>query len=179
LAAFEVNRTFASGTEQFNTTGLVNIAATQTAGNKYVITFLTTGNNPIYGVGNSSKPSLPDGKYSFKIYGDEVVSTVTQVGNPPVYTTLDANGDGIGDSTDIYEVLGSQTNDLFRLFGDGDGNGKVDNVDFAMFRSTMGLTSQSPSFIVAFDYDGDGLIGTNDYGQFRARFGLNLFPMMP
>jgi hypothetical protein len=58
-----------------------------------------------------------------------------------------------------------------RLFGDGTGDGRVDNADFLLFRSTFHLSSGQSGFLAYFDFDGNGLINNTDFFQFRARFG--------
>jgi len=175
-AAYSVDRIDAAGVEQPGITGLVNIAVDQPAANKVRITFVTSGTNPVNGVGNASKPSLPDGIYELSIIGTKVVSAVTTLPPNGLYQTLDANGDGVGNSADIFELSGTQDNGLFRLFGDGNGDGTVNATDFNLFRLTYGLTSVDPGYNFAFDYDGDGIVGAVDYNYFRLRYGLELFP---
>lgn len=59
---------------------------------------------------------------------------------------------------------------LRRLFGDGDGTGTVDGVDFAAFGTLFGQTlPDSP-----FDFDADGAIDANDFAAFGGRFGLTI-----
>src|SRR5262249_59491455 len=61
-----------------------------------------------------------------------------------------------------------------RLFGDANGDGRIDNSDFVWFRSTFGLSSGQTGFLAYFDYDGSGLIDNTDFVQFRARFGWSV-----
>ena len=86
---------------------------------------------------------------------------------------FDGNCDGVGG--DNYTLTGHSTNDLFRLFGDGNGDGRVDSTDFTMFRVCFGVSGYGPGYNLAFDYDGDGNINSADFAEFRLRFGLHLF----
>jgi hypothetical protein len=63
---------------------------------------------------------------------------------------------------------------FFRLYGDANGDGRVDNTDFFLFRSTFGLSVGQPGYLSYFDYDGNGIIDNTDFFQFRARFGTIL-----
>jgi len=76
--------------------------------------------------------------------------------------------DGIGDgvSGDNYVLASSGTSGVFRLFGDADGNARVDAADFAAFRTYFGV---GPSM---FDFNNDGQTNSNDFAEYRRRFGL-------
>ena len=54
---------------------------------------------------------------------------------------------------------------IFRLFGDCDGDGAVSANDFIQFRLSLGGSS------VIFDFDNDGAVAASDFIQFRLRFG--------
>jgi hypothetical protein len=97
--------------------------------------------------------SLADGRYTLKVLASQIPN-------------LDGDGNSVGG--DDYVLVSSGTNGVFRLFGDGNGDGSVNSVDFAMFRTVFGTAG------VAFDYDGDGQQNANDFAEFRKRFGLNL-----
>ena len=79
---------------------------------------------------------------------------------------LDGNGDGIGGDDYISPTTGP--NRIFRLFGDSDGDGDVDAIDFTAFRRAIGT---GPSI---FDFDNDGDTDLSDFVQFRLRFGTML-----
>jgi len=85
--------------------------------------------------------SLPDGKYQLTVLANQVVG-----------------GLATGDYMTTFK----------RLFGDADGNGTVNSVDFAAFRAAFGV---GPS---VFDFDNDGQTNSNDFAQFRKRFGLSV-----
>ena len=62
---------------------------------------------------------------------------------------------------------------FFRLYGDFNGDGTVNNSDFFQFRRTFNLRSGQAGYIPFFDYDGDGTVNNSDYFQFRRRFGTS------
>lgn len=146
-SAFQLNRTGPSGA-----TGAVNFNAVQ-AGNTVTLTFADGGP-----VGIDPGGSLADGTYQLTVFGSKVSGAGGQ---------LDGNGDGVGG--DDYVLTGSPGTapNLFRLFGDIDGDGDVDAFDFGQFRSAFGSTSN-----LTFDSDGD--VDAADFGQFRTRFGQSV-----
>jgi hypothetical protein len=60
---------------------------------------------------------------------------------------------------------------FFRLFGDADGNGHVDEQDRDLFRSAFKTTAGDAGYLWYFDFDGDGNVDGLDNGQFNRRFG--------
>jgi hypothetical protein len=64
---------------------------------------------------------------------------------------------------------------LYRLFGDGDGNGTVDLIDLSQFRDTYTRTSADPRYLAYFDFDQDGVVDSDDLSEFTARFNHSLF----
>jgi hypothetical protein len=64
----------------------------------------------------------------------------------------------------------SQAN-IKRLFGDVNGDGTVNGLDYASFRAAYGSVTGSPAYMPDLDYNGDGAINGLDYAQFRARYG--------
>jgi hypothetical protein len=124
-----------------------NVAVTLAAsvlGNTVTLTF--TG-------GPVELSSLADGRYSLTILASLIAN-------------LDGNGDGmIGDD---FLLVGTPATGLYRLFGDSDGNGTVNSVDFGIFRSVFGTGSS------IFDFNGDGQTNVADFAQFRVRFGTSI-----
>lgn len=86
--------------------------------------------------------SLPDGDYTLTL---------------PAGAVTDAGG---------QHPAGDYQFNFFRKFGDADGNGLVDNVDFLAFRTA--LIAGGPSI---FDNDGDGNTDLSDFIAFRQRLG--------
>ena len=62
----------------------------------------------------------------------------------------------------------------YRLFGDNDGDGDVDAVDFLAFRNTFGFSSGDPGYNPAFSWDGDSDVDAHDFLEFRSRFGTSI-----
>lgn len=98
--------------------------------------------------------SLADGKYTFKL---SAVDILDDGGNQ-----FDGNGDG--------QPGGDYTAQLYRLYGDLNGDQVVDSADFALFRSVFGAAG-SAGLAFAADADNDGQVGANDFAAFRLRFG--------
>jgi hypothetical protein len=121
--------------------GSVQLAAGGVTGSSVTLTF--GGSLTEFG-------SLIDGKYTLRVRADQV----SNIG------PLDGNNDGVGG--DDFTV------NFHRLFGDADGNGFVDALDFRAFRGALG----SAAFV--FDFDGDGDADAADFGAFRGRFGMAL-----
>jgi hypothetical protein len=61
--------------------------------------------------------------------------------------------------------------DLFRLFGDSNGDGVVDETDRALFEAAFGLHQGDPGYLAYFDFNGDGVIEAADRDAFFQRFG--------
>lgn len=99
--------------------------------------------------------SLTDGRYTLTAFANRINGGA-----------FDGNGDG--NPLDNYVFTSSGTSGVFRLFGDSDGNARVDSDDFAAFRTAFGA---GPSI---FDFDGDGQTNSSDFAAFRKRFGLSL-----
>jgi hypothetical protein len=99
--------------------------------------------------------SLADGRYTLTAFASKING-----GN------FDGNNDGT--PGDDYVLVGTPANGLFRLFGDSDGNGVVNTIDFNAFRAAFGGSS------TIFDFDNAGGVGTLDFNAFRARFGASV-----
>ena len=101
---------------------------------------------------------LPDGGYVLTIDGEQIVDGSGQA--------VDGDRDGMsgGDWVDTF----------FRLYGDSDGDGDVDEIDRAVFRSVRGTRRGDPGYLPFLDFDGDGRINKKDARQFRRRLGRSL-----
>lgn len=91
--------------------------------------------------------SLADGRYTLIVFGGLVATAA-------------------GAMTSDYRLEGNPANGLFRLYGDADGDGFVDNVDLVAFRAAM--QNGGPSY---FDADGNGFVDLQDFNRFRQRLG--------
>jgi hypothetical protein len=58
---------------------------------------------------------------------------------------------------------------FFRLYGDINGDGKVNATDFAAFKQVF-VTRPPTPLERAFDYNGDGIVNNADFVQFRSRY---------
>jgi hypothetical protein len=138
------------------TTALVNGATVVTLGN--------------FSGAATENGSLADGRYTLTVLASQVTANGT---------TLDGNGNGTaGDNyfspADTSPPAPGQLN-LFRLFGDINGDGFVNGVDLIAFRSEIGTATGDPNFIAAFDANNDGFINGLDLIQFRTRIGSSIF----
>lgn len=104
--------------------------------------------------------SLADGRFSVRVRASQVVGG------------LDGNGDGI--AGDDYVFNGSTTNGLFRLYGDVNGDGITNAIDFSQFRTTLGASAGQQYYIECLDVDNSGVVNAFDFSQFRPRFGAGV-----
>jgi fibronectin-binding autotransporter adhesin len=152
--------------EQAGVTGLVNILATQGPANTVVITFLTSGANPVNGVNNVAGMnfSLPDGRYTLTINASLVTATADG-------SNLDGDNNGVaGGNYVLASAAGpAAPTNIFRFFGDQNGDGAVGTNDFSPgFKQANGTTPTPANDY--FDYNENNNIGTDDFTQFKARF---------
>jgi glucose/arabinose dehydrogenase len=100
--------------------------------------------------------SLLDGRY-----------TLTAISNQIHNGTLALDGANNGGTSNY-------TLNLFRMFGDVNGDATVNGLDLGVFRNAFGTQVGDPNFLSYLDFDGDGVINGFDLGQFRNRFGTTL-----
>jgi hypothetical protein len=101
--------------------------------------------------------SLADGEYRLTILSAQV----SGAGQP---LDGDSNGTPGGDFT----------MELFRLFGDVNGDKTVNGLDLALFRSAFGTSLGNPNYVDYLDQNGDGTINGLDLAVFRTHFGTTL-----
>ena len=99
--------------------------------------------------------SLADGDYTLTIQADRVHDRWGR--------ELDGDSDG--------SAGGDRVDSFFRLFGDSDGDGDVDQLDRDLFRSAFGKHADDAGYLWYLDFDGDGDVDGRDNGQFSRRFG--------
>jgi hypothetical protein len=99
--------------------------------------------------------SLADGSYTLTVRADHVHDRWGR--------ELDGDGDG--------SAGGDRVDSFFRLFGDSDGDGDVDQSDRDHFRSAFKTNAGDAGYLWYFDFDGDGDVDGRDNGQFNRRFG--------
>lgn len=100
--------------------------------------------------------SLADGRYQLRVRANQVIG-------------LDGNDDGA--AGDDYALAGSVANGLYRLFGDGNGDGLVNAFDFEKFRRAFGTSLGQGAYFDWLDFDASGTINAFDYARMRSRFG--------
>jgi hypothetical protein len=119
-----------------------------------VVNGATTTVNLTFTGPNTDFNSLKDGRYTLTVLANDVNG-----GN------FDGNGDGVpGDDYTLVGAPGVGPN-LFRFFGDINGDGTVSASDFIQFRQFFGGVNP------AFDFNIDGSVAASDFIQFRLRFG--------
>jgi hypothetical protein len=134
-----------------NPTVTIGSATAATAGGKTVVT-LTNFSGPLTSAG-----SLIDGRYALRALAGQISAN----GQP-----LDGNGDGTPGDDFVYADSGTTTgNQLYRLYGDANGDRIVNSLDLTLFRAAFG--SSDP----AFDVNGDGVVDQTDLAAFRTNFG--------
>jgi hypothetical protein len=104
--------------------------------------------------------ALPDGRYTFTLDG----SRVTGASGAP----LDLTGDG--QAGDDYVVH------FHSLFGDLNGDGRVDRRDVRLARGSYLNRSGQPGYLSVLDFNGNGVIGDLDAAAFRRHLGRVLRP---
>jgi hypothetical protein len=64
---------------------------------------------------------------------------------------------------------------LYRLFGDANGDGIVDQTDLGQFRSAFNAGIGNPLYLSYLDADNGGAVDQLALGQFRSRFNSSVF----
>jgi hypothetical protein len=72
---------------------------------------------------------------------------------------------------DSGSTTGSQ---LYRFYGDANGDRFVNGIDYAAFRAAFGASTTDPAYSAAFDVNGDGFINGIDFAAFRVNFGQGI-----
>jgi hypothetical protein len=93
--------------------------------------------------------SLDEGEYMLEVFAAEV----TQPGGDPMTSDF-VFGNAVGDN-------------FYRMYGDANGTGSLDLLDFSAFRVTFGQSMGSPNYNDSFDANGDGVVGLPDFSAFR------------
>jgi uncharacterized repeat protein (TIGR03803 family) len=70
------------------------------------------------------------------------------------------------DANPTASVQSRAADTFYRLLGDANGDGRVNNADYAAFLNTNGLKAGQAGFDAAFDFNGDGRINNSDYAAF-------------
>jgi glucose/arabinose dehydrogenase len=111
---------------------------------------------PITFTGTLDNGSLPQGNYTFTVFGGQLVDGLN--------TALDGDANG--------SPGGNFVGTFHRLFGDATGDGIVGATDFNLFRLAYGTASTEPEFLFLFDFNDDGVISAADFAAFRVHYGV-------
>jgi Dockerin type I domain len=136
--------------------GAVSFSATANLINGRTVVTLSnfSGNETQFG-------SLADGRYTLT-----AIASQSSANTQP----LDGNSDGLGGDNYVF----NDSQGLFRLFGDINGDQTVNGLDFGYFRDAFGTQTGDANFLSYIDFNGDGVINGFDFGQFKTRFGTML-----
>jgi predicted outer membrane repeat protein len=139
------------------------VSFTATASNVTGATVVTFG---AFTGAETTNGSLNDGRYTLTA----LAAQITANGLP-----LDGDGNGAGGDNYVFADSGQATgNQLYRFFGDVNGDRFVNGADFALFRTAFGTQSPNPNYNAAFDLNGDGFVNGADFADFRTRFGSGI-----
>jgi hypothetical protein len=154
-----------------NDVALAAAVATDSDGRTVVrLTFTGAETDPLSGE-NGGKPSLADGRYQLTFFG----ATIT--GSDGRALDGDADGSAGGDYSSPDDTRGGGPGQLhlYRLFGDVNGDGVVDQIDLGQVRKAINASVTDPFYLSFLDADNSGTVDAQDLGQFRARFNVNVF----
>jgi hypothetical protein len=103
--------------------------------------------------------SLGDGRYRLTI-------VATAVTDRTYGAALDGDGDGV--------LGGDRVDAVFRLYGDANGDARVDAADVAAFQASYRSRKGMANYCWYFDYNQDGWVDATDYAQFLRRSGTSI-----
>ena len=159
-----------------------NGAAYRSIINVITVTFSEVVSNVIadsFVLQNTDNSTLFTPEVSTVVVGGQTVATLTFTGKGIIggsladgnyrLTVLDTVEDTAGNQLDGDK--NSQEEEFFRLYGDFNGDRRVDIFDFLMFRSAFVNSSSNKAVLTEFDFDGDGQVGISDFIELRNRFG--------
>jgi uncharacterized repeat protein (TIGR01451 family) len=147
--AFQLIRHYAGMTTDVS--GLLHETTALNSAGQTVVTLTFSGPGVVAG-------SLPDGRYTFIIHGKCV--TDHRTGKPMA-------GDGHHPGTDYVDQW-------FRLYGDMNGDGKVDATDLVAFLAAYRSKKGAMNYNASLDYNGDCAIDNTDLYQFVTRYGTSV-----
>ena len=119
---------------------------------------------------NGGQASLSDGRYALTIFSSQISANGL---------ALDGDGNGTpgGNFVSPNDTLGGGTGQLhlYRMFGDANGDGIVDQLDLGLFRGSFNSSTGDAGYLGFLDADNSGTVDQVDLGMFRSRFNLNVF----
>jgi subtilisin-like proprotein convertase family protein len=129
---------------------------------------------------NHAFTPTPFGKDLYAEFGDDRSMPIVGNFDPPVAPRAtnsaiplagDYDGNGRVEQAD-YTVWRSNFGSRSNLAADGNTNGVVDSADYSIWRNNMGAVSSAAlTLAVTGDFDGSGQVSTADYGPWKTSFG--------
>jgi hypothetical protein len=147
--------------------GLAAAVSTDAQGRTVVTLTFSGSETDSVSASNGGVASLSDGRYSLTILSSQVSANGVAL----------AGGGLNGNYVSPTDTLGGGAGQLhlYRLFGDGTGDGVVDQQDLGLFRGAFNSGTGNPLYLAFLDANNDGFVDQQDLGQFRSRFNLNVF----
>jgi parallel beta-helix repeat protein len=189
IGAFEVQ---AAGQASVSTVG-VNAGQSNTVQRSMVTNVTVTFDRVVSFVGQPTNafkltrvgPGTPNGDVTLAVdlTGSTASQTIAKLTFSGALTEGVASNLSLIDGNYTLTVLSNQitggltsdnVSNLFRLFGDIDGNKTVNGIDLTAFRNAFGTNSTDANYLPFLDFDGNGAINGSDLTQFRNRFGVIL-----
>jgi hypothetical protein len=151
-----------------NNVGLTTTVSADSLGRTVVTITFSGPETDSVSAQNFGSTSLADGRYQLTILSSSVTGAdgVALVGGGPnsnYVSPTDTLGGGAGQLH------------LYRIFGDVNGDGLIDQQDLGKFRSAFNAGASSSLYIPFLDADNSGVVDQVDLGQFRSRFNANVF----
>ena len=106
--------------------------------------------------------SLADGRYTLTALASQI-----SAGGQPL--------DGGGGAGTNYVYSPQANGGLFRLYGDSNGDQRVDVADLGVFAGTYLKVFPDPAYLAYFDFNADGRVDVTDLGAFASRY-LTILP---
>jgi xyloglucan-specific exo-beta-1,4-glucanase len=85
---------------------------------------------------------------------------------------LTVSASGVSGVNGGLNMASDQSYEFIRLYGDFDGNGAVNSLDFGTFAAAFGHSTNSSDWYL--DYDGNGVVNSVDFGSFASNFGHSI-----
>ncbi|HEX4592004.1 MAG TPA: choice-of-anchor Q domain-containing protein, partial [Gemmataceae bacterium] len=153
-----------------NTVILTATVTTDAQGRTVVALGFSGGETDPVSALNGRAASLADGRYQLIVLG-------AAASDAALGWALDGNADGTpgGDYVSPADSFHGNGLELYRLFGDVNGDGVVDATDLGRLRTAFNTGLGNPNYVAYLDADNSGAIDIQDLGQFRSRFNANVF----
>ncbi|MDB5298619.1 MAG: Thermophilic serine proteinase precursor, partial [Phycisphaerales bacterium] len=148
--------------------GAITLALLNTAGSK---SGTNDGAPPTDASSALGTPTSPNGGFTW-VVPIKAASAFSAFGSltDGVYTTT-VHASLVTDAYGQHLTGADQTKTFHRLFGDVNGDMRVNATDYQQFTAAFGSSNLTANYLVYFDYNHDNRINANDYQQFSANFG--------